>query len=182
MFAFSRIGLSFVLLVFAMLDALADAQWGIHIAAGDEACELKTPVKVDGGSKSLGGLWVGFYWLKSNSEVPGHTLPKGEVLFIVETETKSGGPNLHREPASLAISGFVLKKYQFEAGPASKFFFASGSDAERILEVAKTSGTLQIEIALDAAETQTFQINAGVETGFGIYAKMFETCNRAIAS
>ena len=167
----------------SMSTAYADPEWGIHVTGdSNTACELKKPFRISKNEGELGDIWVGFYWLREESAVPGHTLPADEIILIIKTEQDLDDiGDEYDAPAEAYIGQSRLKKYQFDAHVGGHaFFFVDGNSARDVLETLKSAATVDIRFEFEDKNTQVLQARVREEDKFEIFAAMFLTCGEAI--
>lgn len=169
--------------IFPFAAAHADPTWFVDVTGDpNTACELKKPFRVSTAGSSLGDVWVGFYWLRQESSVPGHTLPANEVIFVVKTEQDLDDTGEeYDDPTEAYIGETQLKKYQLEyhvGGHA--FFFVGGNTSQHLLDELKTAAEVDVRFEFKDKNAEVLEVRVSKEERFKVLAAMFSTCGEAI--
>jgi hypothetical protein len=126
-------------------------------------------------------MWVGFYILANATDVPGHTLPKNEILLIVRSGPDVATPNGYTEPIAIKAGETDLKSYRFDEDPKTSFLFTSGSASNLALQTAIETGSLNILMKYKNGEARKVVLDTKSHSSFRILAEMLQVCGSAIA-
>ena len=164
--------------------AQADAMWGVDVTGDTStACELKKPLSVTPDIENLGNIWVGFYWLRDESQVPGYMLPANQIVLIIKSEQDMVHRSNYIEPVQASIGTTQLKKYKFNAvAGGHAFFFMDGDQAYSIFDSLRKGTPFEIHFQLPDSSLRKVGIHTSPDDHFAIYAEMFLTCSEGLRS